>query len=687
MKKILSIFMLLVAITTGAWAEAGDVTTNADIDFSNAINDGVVAGTVNSMTIGSGEIARNGDTGWLSVYDATSTVTIPEAQRAGSKDKVNVKFKTAWGNKSAMGFGFNLKDADGESLAAFQYARWDSKSTNSNTLNIDMTGLVGNHNSNKPMAARYTLFDVTVDYAAKTITSIVYCNNTDGKGATKTETFVANLTNTNPIATFNIFGYGVGGNTDRASIFDDLTINTTEGDYSVITYDYTVNWVCGGKTVKSAIRQGEKDASISLYDSDKTTFTESAIKYFYVSDDASSKKVADDGSTVVTITVREAENWNYTVNAVDESDNVLGVITSGIVVEGESIDYYYPTFFLSGTNLLRADINDKSYSKNVTPTGDDAIYSVTYKDVNISNVVFYKECEEIDGLTAVTAGNVPARCSNGKGALASEATIVATLAPGKYKISGFAWGNAGTEFTLTANETTVATFNTAASTVNVTTSDEFTLTNTTDIILGAQGNAGSSPKVIDFIYIQKTAEVGTLPESGIGTLASAYALDFSDVEGVEAYIITSVGTGADSKKHAYCTKVTKVPANTGIILVGESKAVYSIPVVASAAPLSETNLLAAAVEETQIEAGSAIISGGLFHEIEKASNIPAGKAYLPVANVNGARSISLSFGEITGISEAAAEVKAAVAGKFIKNGQLVIEKNGKVFNANGAQVK
>ena len=489
-----------------AWADAGDVKTNANIDFSNAIESGVVAGTVNSMTIGSGEIARNGDTGWLSVYDATSTVTIPATERAQSKDIVNVQFKMAWGNKKNMGSGFSLKDANGDDIAYFKYARWDDNATNTNTLSIDMAGLVGAHGSNKPIAGRYTLFDVTVNYAARTITSKVYCNNTDGKGTTKEVTFSANLSNTNPIATFNVFGYGVGGNTDRASIIDDILIKTTEGDYSVTTYDYTVNWVCGSTIVKTAIRQGEKDAPISLLDNDKTTFTQGGVKYFYVGDDASGKTVADDGSTIVTIEVREAETWNYTVNAIDESNNILGTITTGTVVEGESVYYYYPIFYLSGNKLLRADINDKTYGKSGTPTADNEVFEVTYKDKGLDNVVFYKECEDIEGMTAVSAGNVPVRCSNGKGALASTETKITTLSPGIYTISGFAWGNSGTVFTLKAKGNTVATFTTVSSTVNISTSKDFLVTEDTDVVIEAQGNGGTSPKVIDFLYIQKTGE-------------------------------------------------------------------------------------------------------------------------------------------------------------------------------------
>ena len=56
-KLLKSMRVLLVAAglligSANAWAAVGDKTTNLDIDFSNAISDGVVAGATGSMTIG-----------------------------------------------------------------------------------------------------------------------------------------------------------------------------------------------------------------------------------------------------------------------------------------------------------------------------------------------------------------------------------------------------------------------------------------------------------------------------------------------------------------------------------------------------------------------------------------------------------------------------------------------------------
>ena len=111
-------FLLLVG--SSAWADAGDVTKNADIDFSNAISEGVVTGTVNSMTIGGESYLQDG---WLRLKETGNcVVTIPEAQRAGSRDVVKIQFKRGWGNKNGMGSGFSLTDADGGVIGEFSYA-------------------------------------------------------------------------------------------------------------------------------------------------------------------------------------------------------------------------------------------------------------------------------------------------------------------------------------------------------------------------------------------------------------------------------------------------------------------------------------------------------------------------------------------------------------------------------------
>ena len=500
LKPMLVALLSLFGVNT--WAAVGDVKTNADIDFSNAITDGAVAGTVNQMTIGTGGADSYIQDGWLRQGDHTNVVTIPESDLAGNRDVVKISFKKAWGNKNSMGSGFAIKDLQGEIIAKFQYARWDGKSTNSNTLGIDMGGLVGSHNSNKPILERYTSFDISIDYATKLITTVVTCMNPSA-----TKTFTASMTNTNPVASFESFGYGVGGNTDRADAFDDLKITTTEGNYNVESATYTVNYVCDGTIIKTAERTGDVDSPISLTVEDKSDQVIDGVKYIYVSDDVEEKTVAGDGSTVVTVTFRKAATWSYAIKAV-EGENVLGILSLGTVIEGDAVSFGYPQYYaVDGTLYQSAKQNANPWwGMNYTPTADNAEHTINYTKLDLTNIVFCKEAEDIETLTKITGGNTDIRASNRAGAYAASDAVITTLEPGKYILYSALYGNAGTTYTFKAGEATILELSTNGNPVH-TASEEFELYAQTDIIVPQAGNGGNSPKVIDYIIIQKTGDV------------------------------------------------------------------------------------------------------------------------------------------------------------------------------------
>ena len=132
------------------------------------------------------------------------------------------------------------------------------------------------------------------------------------------------------------------------------------------------------------------------------------------------------------------------------------------------------------------------------------------------------------------------------------------------------------------------------------------------------------------------------------TFCSTKALDFSQVEGLDAYIVTKVNTSSVST-----TKVeTAVPAGIGLVLKKTGSASsFEVPVVAEAtAP--EGNLLTGVTKPTLIgdltNATDYILYDGTFYPASQGT-LPAGKAYLRVMNGN-APELGLDFsGETTGI--------------------------------------
>ena len=211
---------------------------------------------------------------------------------------------------------------------------------------------------------------------------------------------------------------------------------------------------------------------------------------------------------------------------------------------------------------------------------------------------------------------------------------------------------------------------------------------------GAEGDVASTPaiaakNVITTIYEYEpcSSVTGTLASSGFSSLASAYGLDFSNATGLTAaYVVTKATAEAVT-----LTSVDEIPANSGVILKGESGADYSIPVKADAA-YDGTNLLSAAVTATTLDDGTFyILQGGKFCLVEGATDeadrtVPAGKAYLLASKVpSSARALGFLFGdESNGISAVSRDIQS---GEFFNlQGQRVDAPKKGLYIVNGTKV-
>ena len=125
-QKLLKTILVALALVTGSMgvkAATGDVVTNADIDFSNAMDNDVVKGTVNSMSIGQRSTYPteiNSD-GRLVLGKGTHTVSIPESQLAGKKDVVTISFDLAFGKLNKRNVGFSLLDSESGQIGSFSF--------------------------------------------------------------------------------------------------------------------------------------------------------------------------------------------------------------------------------------------------------------------------------------------------------------------------------------------------------------------------------------------------------------------------------------------------------------------------------------------------------------------------------------------------------------------------------------
>ena len=188
------------------------------------------------------------------------------------------------------------------------------------------------------------------------------------------------------------------------------------------------------------------------------------------------------------------------------------------------------------------------------------------------------------------------------------------------------------------------------------------------------------------VYIVFNPIVTITPGYAKITYVTEKALDFSNVEGLKAY----VATGA-SAAGVTTAEVGAVPAGTPLLLKGTANIEYSVPVVAEASAPA-TNLLCAG-DGTTVFDGSTydylLAADGKFYQIGSGT-IAVGKAYLHLdSNPAGARSLSVIFADdmTTGIETIANETKAdntvynlggqrvakPMKGLYIVNGKKIIK--------------
>ena len=175
----------------------------------------------------------------------------------------------------------------------------------------------------------------------------------------------------------------------------------------------------------------------------------------------------------------------------------------------------------------------------------------------------------------------------------------------------------------------------------------------------------------------------TIASSGYSTIAIDCGLNFANAtpDGLEAYVASAISASGIT-----LNAIDEAPASTGVILKGTAGETYTIPVKADAAAVG-TNYLKAAVTTTACAADEVyILQSGLFHLVNAASTIPAGKAYLLASDVPASAPEFLDFifnfgGETTGVND----VRAKTADEFATP-HSALQRRGDFFDLQGRKV-
>lgn len=483
--------------------------------------------------------------------------------------------------------------------------------------------------------------------------------------------------------------------------------NTSSIDNVKITYEkitadiatYKVNVITeNGDILKTETRSGNVGESPILKSEDKEDLynTEKTKKYIYVNDDSETKSITKDGSTVVTITYREAATYNYTVNAIDENGNVLNKITDGTAFEGDNATVAYSCYYNNNGTLLQAnkiDNQQKEYNYTFSVDADNSVKTITYKPTLKNNVVYYSEAEDIEGLTVTRVGNTATRSSNSASAYAKDKDVVFTTLPaGSYKLSAVICDSKSNTpnatFSFKAGEETIFTYTAKNINWSEGTSDVFTLTEPTEIALTQGGN---EKQAIDFIYIQK------IPTTVKVTSAEYATFVTTDYNMVAPSTVKTYAVKANAEKTGIelseIAAGTVIPANTALLLHA-AEGTYDFTVSTEDAATIENNALVPATTDVTATGNEYALTkqdGKVgFAQVEAGVVIPAGKAYLVVDNSDesAAKFFSFDNGEVTGINNVntvdadnnayytlqGLKTQKPVKGMYIHNGKKVILK-------------
>lgn len=331
------------------------------------------------------------------------------------------------------------------------------------------------------------------------VTSVTLPTATDNNGATFMGWYTA------PVG-----GTRIGGAGDTYTPSGDITLYAKYDrapESIAITGESTIKYgatttltatLTPSNTVNDDIEWGTNHASIATVDANgvvnATGLGTAVITAWSTTDPYNVRKT-------FSVTV-ESEYFDYTVNAVDGSGNVLKVLTTDTYATGTSFYTFIPKYVLVGNTLYQTAqvTNGNYYTIYDTPTADGYVINRPYTQATISNVVYYTEAEDCEAFTK-TYETITNRTSNGRLAHNDNTYKKATtLAPGTYKI--YAEGSNGNNDTRTCDfkvgNDVVFSFSIPKGNNTTGNSDFFTIEESTELYVRCQGSSSSG---LDYFYI------------------------------------------------------------------------------------------------------------------------------------------------------------------------------------------
>lgn len=707
--KTMLVSTALVAGTMGVWAENGNgiiTTLPVTEDFENGT--GIFKGGESfDHTAALGKILRvynNGDCSKaVATFDTDTQVGGNQAYEIKSNEQVTISYTAfhGWLVKGKVA-KFSVSNSAGVELVSYSYDYntcnitdvsvggisvpnfkvFKCQSTRTNDLNKGADGLDKNtYNKNTEYNPQ-----VTMVISGNGIVSVSFVK-TKGKDAFNEE-FSAKLGDNvaKDLASITIENSASSNtNAGRAYAIDNMSIT------SKISADVPANYVI--KKVCGSVVLGEE--SFTGIEGKNPTISENNIfvdgkKYIYVSNDSEEKGTIVEGS-VYTLTYREAETYNYSVTG-KVDDVVIKEFATGQNFEGETVSSPYLRYVEKDGVWYEAARGTSAYYKASTELdSDNQELVIAYKKADVNNVAYFKEAEEIEGLTVSTSQNADVRCSNAAGAYNSSETpvVVTTLPAGTYQLTVGLWGgkqDQSQNFKLNDGGEEPWTIPFTGSFQDV--SKELVLKAETEISIPKSDAANG--RCLDYVLIQKTAE----PVSVSAIKFATYVPTCNVVVPAEAKVYTAKVNEAKSAVVLTEVSAGSVIAKGTPVLVGAEAGSYTFEASAGEATAVDGNDLKAATADTKGDGATiyALVEQNgeaVFAPLKKGVPVSLGHAYLELPAASATRFYSIQFGgETTGINEVNAAAKAdgayytlqgvktskAAKGIYIHNGKKVVIK-------------
>lgn len=701
--KTMLVSTALVAGTMGVWAEDGIITSlPVTEDFENGT--GIFKGGENfDHTAALGKILRVYNVGDYSkavaTFDTDSKADGNQAYEIKNNEQVTISYTAfhGWLSKGKVA-KFSVSNSAGVELVSYSYDYntcnitdvsvggisvpnfkvFKCQSTRTNDLNKGADGLDKNtYNKNTEYNPQ-----VTMVISGNGIVSVSFVK-TKGKDAFNEE-FTAKLSDdvVKNLASITIDN-SVNNNPGRAYAIDNLSITSKVS--ADVPASYAIKKVCGSVVLSEESFTGIEGKTPVI--SEDNIFVDGK-KYIYVSNDSEEKGTIKEGS-VYTLTYREAATYNYSVTG-KVDDVVIKEFAKGQNFEGETVSSPYLRYVEKDGVWYEAKRGTSVYYKaSAVLNADNQELVIAYKKADINNVAYFKEAEEIEGLTVSTNQNADIRCSNAAGAYNSSETpvVVTTLPAGTYQLTIGLWGGKDTHnFKLNDGGKEPWTIPFTGSFQDV--SKELVLEAETEISIPKSDAANG--RCLDYVLIQKTAESVAVSAVKFAT----YVPTFNVVAPADVKVYTAKVNETKS-----AVVLTEVPAGSVIakgtpVLVGAEAGSYTFAASADEAETLGNNELKAAAADTKGN-GSTIYAlveqdgKAVFAPLKEGVAVSVGHAYLELPAASATRFYSIQFGgETTGINEVNAAAKAdgayytlqgvktskAAKGIYIHNGKKVVVK-------------